>query len=128
MIPGARYRYPLMKPRNRVQAALGLDPGWLRLENGKGEITAHIELPACFPPGDIETSSLLLNNNVSPIRARFSIDDYDGDGVADLTARFSVREAFRVLQPGENVELSISGRLKNGLRFEGRHSLKTTGK
>ena len=128
MIPGARDRYPLVKPRNRVQAALGLDPGWLRLENGKGEIAAHIELPACFPPEDIETSSLLLNNAVSPMRARFSIDDYDDDGVADLTARFSVREVFRVLQPGENVELSVSGRLKNGLRFEGRHSLKTTGK
>jgi len=126
MIPGARDRYPLVKPRNRVRAAVGLDLGWLKLENGKGEITVHIELPACFPPEDIETSSILLNNNVTPIRARFSIDDYDGDGVADLTARFSVREASRVLQPGENVELSVSGRLKNGLRFDGRHSLKTT--
>jgi parallel beta-helix repeat protein len=128
MIPGARDRYPLVKPRNSVPAALGLDPGWLRLENGKGEITAHVELPACFSPEDIETSSLLLNNTVSPLRARFSIDDYDDDGVADLTARFSAREASRVLQPGENVELSISGRLKNGLHFEGRHSLKTSGK
>jgi parallel beta-helix repeat protein len=128
MVPGARDRYPLVKPRNRVQAALGLDPGWQRLENGKGEVTVHIELPAGLPPEDIETSSLLLNNTVSPIRARFSIGDYDDDGVADLTARFSVREAYRVLQPGENVELFISGSLKNGLRFEGRRPLKVVGR
>ncbi len=128
MIPGARDRYPLVKPRNRVQAALGLDPGWLSLENGKGEITVHIELPAFLPPEDIETSSLLLNHTVSPMRARFSIDDYDGDGVADLTARFSVREASRVLRPGEDVELIVSGKLKNGLPFEGRRPLKVVGR
>jgi len=126
MIKGAQDRYPLVKPWNRVQAALGLDPGGLRLENGKGRITVHIELPAGLPAEDIDTSSLLLNHAVSPERAQFSMGDYDDNGVTDLTAKFSLIEASRILRPGENVELIISGRLKGGFPFEGRRSLKVT--
>ena len=128
MVPGAGDRYPLAKPRNRIQAALGLDPARLGLKNGIGWILVHIELPAGLRADDIDASSLLLNNAVSPERGQFSIGDYDGDGVTDLTAMFRLREASRVLQPGENVELKVSGKLKSGFPFEGRYPLKVTGK
>lgn len=128
IIPGAGDRYPLAKPRNRIQAALGLDTGRPGLKIGSGRIIVHIELPAGLGAEDIDPSTLLLNDSVSPERARVSIGDYDGDGVTDLTATFSLMESSRVLHPGETFELKVSGQLKNGLPFEGRHPLKVTGK
>ncbi len=128
MIPEGRDRFPLVKPRNKVEATLDLDPGWPGIEDRKDRITAYIELPAGLPVEDIDASTLLLNNAVSPERAQISIGDHDNDGVADLTVRFSIGDASRILKPGEDVALTVSGKLKNGLPFEGRRLLKAIGK
>ena len=128
MIPGSQDRYPLMSPRNRVQATMDLETRRLKFKNGKDRITVHIELPAGLAAEDIDASSLLLNKAVSPERAPFLIDDYDDDGVTDLTVMFSLPEASRALHPGETLELTVSGQLKNGFPFECRQSLKIIGR
>jgi hypothetical protein len=56
------------------------------------------------------------------------IGDFDGDGIPDLLVKFNLGDTFRFLPPSdENIEMTVSGRLKSGLLFEGTHSLKITG-
>jgi len=127
LIGEARDNFPLMKPWNKVQVAVDTESDWLRLDNKEDWITLYLELPAGLPVEDIVVSTLLLNDTVSPEKKQFFIGDYDEDGIPDMMVKFSRRKVTQVLQSGEDVELTISGKLKNGLPFEGRHSFKVTG-
>lgn len=128
LIGEARDNFPLVIPWNRVQAAVDMDPGWLTLDSKEEWVTVYIELPANLPLEDIEVSTLRLNDIVSPEKKQFFIGDYDDDGILDMMLKFRRQEVSQILQSDEDVELTVSGRLKNGLLFEGSHSLKVISK
>jgi len=128
LIKKARDNFPLVKPWNRVHAAVDVDPDWLSLDTQEDWITIYVELPAGLPIEDIEVSTLRLNDIVSPEKKQFIIGDYDDDGIPDMMVKFRRQAASQVLQSGDDVELTVSGRLKNGLLFEGSHSLKVISK
>jgi nitrous oxidase accessory protein NosD len=128
LIGKAKDNFPLMKPWNRVQAEVGVDSDWLRLDTEEDWITFYIELPAGLPVKDIEVDTLLLNDSVQPEKKQFFIGDYDEDGISDIVVKFSRREVSRVLQSKEDVVLTVQGKLKNGLPFEGSCSLTNSGK
>jgi parallel beta-helix repeat protein len=127
LIGEARDNFPLMKPWNRVQAVVDMESDWLRLDTKKDYVNVYIELPAGLSVNDIEVSTLRLNDTVSPEKKQFFIGDYDEDGIPDMMVKFSSRDLSQVLQSGEDVALTVSGRLKNSLPFEGRYSFKVTG-
>jgi nitrous oxidase accessory protein NosD len=128
LIGNARDNFPLKKPWNRVQAAVDMDPDWLILDTKKDWITVYVELPASLPVEDIEVSKMRLNDTVSPVKKQFFIGDHDDDGIPDIMVKFSRQKVSQILQSNEDVELTVSGMLKNGLRFEGSYSLKVIGK
>jgi len=127
LIKEARDNFPLMKPWNRVQAVVEMESDWLSHDTEEDWITILIELPSGIPVSDIEVSTLLLNDTVSPEKKQFFVGDYDEDGIPDMMVKFSGQKVAQVFQSGEEVELTVSGKLKNGLPFEGRYSLKVTG-
>ncbi len=127
LIGESRDNFPLMKPWNRVQAVVKMDPDWLRLDTKKDYVTLYIELPAGLPVDDIEVSTLLLNDSVSLAKKQFFIGDHDEDRIPDLMVMLSRRKASRIFQSGEDAVLTVSGKLKNGLPFEGRYSFKING-
>ena len=120
----ARDNFPLMKPWNSVQAVVDTESDWLGVDREEDWITVYIELPAGLPVKDIEVSTLRLNNTVSPQNKNFFTGDYDKDGIPDMSVKFSRQKVSQVFQSGEEVELIVSGSLKNGLLFEGSLSLK----
>jgi nitrous oxidase accessory protein NosD len=120
----AKDNFPLVKPWNRMQADLDIAPDSLASEDKEGWVTVHIALPAGIPGDEIDPATVLLNNSLSPEKGGFSVSDYNDDGIPDMTVRFNKQKVSRILNPGENIELTISGRLKNGLPFEGAHLLK----
>jgi hypothetical protein len=128
LIGKATDNFPLVKPWNRVQAAVDMVPDWMSLDTKEDWITVYIELPAGLPVEDMEVSTLRLNDTVSPEKKQFFIGDYDDDGIPDMMVKFSRQKVSQLLQSNEDVELTVTGRLKNGLRFEGSHSLKAIGK
>ena len=69
-----------------------------------------------------------LNDTVSPVKKQFFIGDHDDDGIPDIMVKFRGQKVSQILQSNEDVELTVSGMLKNGLRFEGSYSLKVIGK
>jgi nitrous oxidase accessory protein NosD len=128
LIGKARDNFPLVKPWNRVQAAIDMDPDRQSLDTKEDWITVYIELPAGLPVEDIEVSTLRLNDTVSPEKKTFFSGDYDNDGIPDMTVKFSRHKVSLVIQSGDDVELTVSGRLKNGLQFEGSHPFKVISK
>jgi nitrous oxidase accessory protein NosD/Tol biopolymer transport system component len=128
LIGEARDNFPLKKPWNRVQAEVGIDSDWLGLDSKEDYANVYIELPAGLPVNDIDVSTLLLNDSVLPEKKQSFVGDYDEDGIPDMMVKFSNRDLSQVLQSKEDVVLTVSGKLKNGLPFEGRRPLKISGK
>jgi parallel beta-helix repeat protein len=124
----ANDNYPLMKPRNRIPAAVGSESGAPNLGTKDDWIAVSIELPAGLPVKDIDVSTLRLNGTVSPEKKQFTIGDDDGDGIPDLKVRFSRHNVNRALQSAEDGVLAVSGNLHNGLPFQGNLSLQIAAK
>jgi parallel beta-helix repeat protein len=129
LIGEARDKFPLVKPWNRIEAVIIIDPNSLNPKKKGDTLTAHIEFPSDLPVEEIDVSTILLNDSVSPEKEHSSIGDFDNDGVPDLLLKFNLRDRSRFLPLSNgNIEMTISGRLKNGLLFEGAHSLKLNSK
>jgi len=128
LVEEAKDNYPLMKPRNKIQASVKIDPGWIDLGDNDKWITLYIELPADLAVEDIEVSTLSLNDTLAPKKNQIFVGDYDEDGVSEMMLKFSKLKAAQVLQSGEDVELTVSGKLKNGIPFEGQSTLTVSDK
>ncbi|MGB7294025.1 MAG: NosD domain-containing protein [Candidatus Aminicenantales bacterium] len=123
LVGGARDHYPLMTPQHGLSALLAVDPGWLHSRDRRRTITAYIKLPAQIPAEDIDTSTLRLNDTLAAEKTRIVFEDSDGDGISELRVEFSGKKAVRILPSDQVTEITITGKLKNGLPFTGRSSL-----
>lgn len=121
---GARDRYPLAKPRNRIRAALSIDPG-RPAGPGPGEwITTHIELPAGLSLEDIDASTIRLDGEGSPAGTVTAEGDVDEDGIPDLEVRFPAADVLRIRGgAGAGREIVVTGMLRSGIVFEARKTL-----
>ncbi len=124
MAEGAKDNFPLVKPWNRVEATVEIDSGRLDSENKESWIIARIALSAGISGDQIDPSTVLLNDSVSPEKGQYTLADCNDDGIPDMMVRFKKEEVSRILLTDENKGLTISGRLKNGLPFAGTHSRK----
>ncbi len=128
LVDEAKDNYPLMRPRNKIQASVKIDPRWVDLEDDESVIL-YIELPAEISVQDIEVSSLWLNDSLSPEEKAGSVGDHDSDGIPDMMVKFGRQEVSQILPPsGEDIELRITGNLKNGIPFEGQSTLTVSDK
>jgi nitrous oxidase accessory protein NosD len=123
LVEGARDNYPLMKPRNKIQASVKIDQGWIDLGDNDKWITLYIELPADLAVKDIEVSTLSLNDTLEPKKNQIFVGDYDADGVSEMRVKFRRLKAARIPQSGEGIKLIVTGKLENGIPFEGQVSL-----
>jgi outer membrane protein assembly factor BamB len=115
-----------------VTATVCFDPGALNLRSKGKWITAHVQLPEDYSLADIDTSTVLLNDTVSPIldskygfvkKASGHLVDHNGDGVLELLLKFDKSSvASLIYQSGgmrRKVSLIITGQLADGAVFEG---------
>jgi len=110
-----------------IQATIDFDPDTLNLKNNVNWVTVYIELPTGFDVNDIDISSILLNEQFSAEENLFEVGDYDNDGILDLTVKLPGADVQSILEPGENVEIVITG-LVNDLLFEGRDYIRVISK
>lgn len=110
-----------------ISATIDVDPNTLNLKSRVKWLTVYIELPIEFDVNDIDISSILLNEQVSAKKNLFKVGDYDNDGIPDLMVKFSKKDVQSILEPGENVEIVITG-LINDLIFEGRDYIRVISK
>jgi len=112
-----------------LSAVVDINPDSLR---SKGKwITAYIELPEGYNVGDIEVSSIKLNDTVSAELEPSAIGDYDNDAVPDLMVKFNRAAVISYIlsvigNPTKfsTVKLTITGKLNDGTPFQGSDTIK----
>jgi PKD repeat protein len=109
-----------------IVAIIDIEPDTfnLNLKSKSKWITAYIEFPEGYNVSDVNISSILLNGTIPvDVNAPTAIGDFDNDGVPDLIVKFNRTAVCQlILSKGVmvgNVTLSVSGKLANGIGFEG---------
>jgi len=82
----------------------------------KGMMICFIELPEGYDVSDIMQDSVTMNGTVCAEKA--VVSDYDRDGIPDLTVKFDREQICALLEPGEAVEITVTGTVGN-VRFNG---------
>jgi len=65
----------------------------------------------------------MLNGQVQAEVNPIEVDDYDSDGIPDLMLKFNRAAVQNTLNVGNDVEITISGKLTNGRSFEGKDTI-----
>lgn len=107
-----------------LPAAIDIDPDTLELSSQGETVTCYIELPEGFEVSNIDVSTILMDDTVYAELQPIKIADHDGDLIPDLMVKFDRQAVINYLvslgvQPKDEVELTITGGLTDGLSFKG---------
>jgi hypothetical protein len=116
-------------------AAVNLDPDTVNLNSNGKWITCYIELPEGYVVGDINVSSLMLNETILAEPEPVAIGDYDNDGVPDLIVKFDRAELISYILANVNmtelaekrsmtITLAATGNLNDGTPFQGSKTIR----
>lgn len=103
----------------QTETVIDFDPDTLNVKSKGKFVTVYIELPDDFDAGDIDISSLRLNELVPALPKSIGIVDYDSDGINDLKVKFDRQELIKALGPGVEQMVDLSGQLSDGRRIAG---------
>jgi hypothetical protein len=112
---------------SQVFASVDIDPDTLSLRSKGRFVTAYIEMEGA-DVGDIDASSIRLNDIVSPVLdGRYGfvasedsyIVDHDENGLQERMVKFWRTEVQAILDVGTFVTITVSGLLDNGTPFKG---------
>jgi hypothetical protein len=110
-------------PESVLKAKIDIDPSVLNLQSEGEWITCYIELAQGYNVGNIDVSTIKLNDSVPSESKPTAIGDYDKDGIADVMVKFNRTAVQAILQVG-NVEITVSGQLTDGTPFEGSDTIR----
>ena len=105
-----------------IPADVTIEPETLNVKSNGEWITAYIELPECYNVADINCSTIRLEDEIAadscdrPLES--VIGDHDENGIPDLMVKFDRAEVIEYLEPGESVELCVTGEVA-GKQFKG---------
>ena len=111
-----------------AQVSVDFDPDTLNLKSKGDWVTVYIELPDGYDVNNIDISTILLNNVILAELHPTEIGDYDDDGILDLMVKFSRASVIALVEPGDAVEIKITGALLDGTTFEGTDTIRVIGK
>jgi hypothetical protein len=110
-----------------IHATVNMNPHTINLQSKVKWITCYIELLEGYHVADIDVSTVTLNGEVSAESEPTAIGDYDGDGIVDLMVKFDRAAMQGILQVGY-VEITVTGELLDGNKFEGSDTIKVIDK
>ena len=104
-----------------IPAEARIIPRTINLASKGNRLTCYIWLPEQYNVADIDPNSIFLEDEIQP--EQLSVDEQKQVAIA----RFS-REELRGIFSVGNVELTITGRLKDGTIFEATDVIRVIGK
>lgn len=108
----------------QTQTSLNFDPNTLNLKSKGNSVTAYIELSQGFDAKQINVSSIMLNDPVPALSKPTAIGDYNHNGIFDLMVKFNRQAVQNILTSGDQVKVTVSGKLNNGRLFKGDDTIK----
>jgi hypothetical protein len=121
-VSGETWEYRGVKPA--IEATVDFDPDTLNLKSKGRFVTAYIELPEGYTANDIDVSTVLLDDEIQAEPKPIGIGDYNGNGIDDVMVKFNRFDVQSIAEPGNEVELKLSGQLVNGTAFEGTDTIR----
>jgi parallel beta-helix repeat protein len=129
-------RYPPVVPT--IEATVDIHPYALNLRRRGCWITAYIEFPQDYDVGDIDISTVRLNETISAMSKPTHIGDHDRDGIPDLMIKFDKVKVIQYILNSlnitrlkkivekrfMNITLTITGKLNDGTPFQGSHTIR----
>ena len=109
-----------------IPASIDIDPDTLSKKSKGQWVTCYIELPSEYNSGDIEVGSLLLQGVIPAESQPATVGDYDSDGISDLMVKFDRQWLQNLLITGENMKVTLTGRLKDGKNIRGEDYVRVT--
>jgi len=108
-----------------IPATVDFDPNSFNLKSKGQWVTVYIELPVGhgYNVSMINLTTVMLNGQVYAEATPFAIGDYDSDGIPDLMVKFNRAAVQAILQVGDQVEITINGKLTDGRLFEGKDTI-----
>jgi hypothetical protein len=103
----------------QLSVSVDFDSNILNLKSKGKWVTCYIELPEGYDVNDIDVSAIMLNLAILAEEHPTEIGDYDYDGIPDLMVKFDRQKIQGILSPGDDVMISVLGRLFDGTLFEG---------
>ena len=119
--------------KKQIKARIDIDPDTLNLRSRGKWVTCYIELSGGYDPRDINASTILLMDTLSPelnlkygfVKSEESyIVDHDNDGIMERMVKFDRAEVEKILTPSDDVVLTITGSLLDGTEFEGADTIR----
>jgi len=107
-----------------IEATIDFDPDTLNLKSKGKVVTVYIELPEGYDVEKTDISTVMLNGIVPALAHPTDAGDYDSDGVPDLMVKFDRSDVQDVLEPGNEVEVTVTGKLTDGTPFEGTDTIR----
>lgn len=111
-----------------IPAFVDFDPNTLNLKSKGQWVTSYIELPSGYDINTIDLESIRLNNQIESELKPIEIGDYDNNGAPDLMVKFNRSAVQAILEVGDKVKITISGKLINEKQFEGSDIIKVINK
>jgi len=111
----------LLNPVPPIPAEADIEPKTLNLSSNGKWISCHIWLPEDYDVADVNTDSILLEGQIAAAQVWVNQEQQV------VTVKFSRAEVQEILEAGE-VELTISGELVDGAKFEGTDSIRVIDK
>ncbi len=117
---GGEHSLGLRSSDTPVETALvDFDPNTLNCHSHGRFVTCYIELPEGYDPADIDVSTVVLNDELAALLHPTGVGDEDNDGIPDRMVKFDRAEVIGLLQPGEQIEVVVSGELDDQTPFAG---------
>jgi hypothetical protein len=108
-----------------IPATVDFNPDTLNLKSKGDWVTVYIELPIGhgYDVSMINLTTVMLNGQIYAEAKPFAIGDHDSDGIPDLMVKFNRTTVQAILQVGDQIKISISGKLTDGRPFEGKDTI-----
>ena len=97
-----------------VPVEVGISPGVINLKSKGKYITILLTFPEGVNVADVDTATILLQDQIQPQENWVRIDEEEGL----IMVRFSREDIQAILNPG-NIEIKITGSFTDGTPFEG---------
>ncbi len=111
----------------QTETTINFDPDTLNLRSKGQFVTVYIKLPTGFDVSQIDISSIRLNSSIPALSKPVIIGDFDSNGIPELMVKFERSKVQRILNPGERVPISVTGKVFHNasyLTFKGNDTIK----